>query len=162
MSNLWILLLAIPLQAAELELCLVNSAQLDDSVLQSFRKELGAILSDSGRSPAFPTCRTGMLTITFRLSPPAEEPAALAGIKQSNNRLLPEIDVFTGAVAQILSTNLPSIFGRALARVAVHELGHWFSQESDHSGHGVMMERLSAAHLMAPKRDFFRLKPASD
>jgi hypothetical protein len=155
-------LVANSLKAGTLELCVENVAKLDDSVIQVFRTELNTILNASSRNASFTECRPGVVTITLRQQPPDDERSALAGIKNKDGRLIPEVDVFTGAVSQILGTNLPAILGRALARVTTHELGHWLTQSAGHSSCGVMLERLTAAHLMAPGRNFFRLPPPSD
>jgi hypothetical protein len=156
------LTIANTLMAGALELCVENPARLDESIVQVFKTELGAILAVSNRAVTFADCRPGVITIALRTHPPEEERSALGGIRHKDKRLLPQIDLFTGPVAQILGTNLPVVLGRALARVTTHELGHWISQSFGHASCGVMMERLTAAHLMASDRTFFRLPPPGD
>lgn len=145
--------------ASGLDLCVENPDGLDRMTLQSFRTELGAILAASGRPANFTACLPVIVTITLRDDPPEEEPTALGATRVRNGRLVPEIELYVSPIAQIVATRLPGVLGRALARVATHELGHLLSQGSAHTRHGVMMERLSAAHLMAADRSFFRLPP---
>jgi hypothetical protein len=152
--------LAGPLMAGGLKVCLANPARLDDLTLQVFRQELGAILTASGRPSSLDSCASPAVRITLRQYPGEEEPAALGRTRYVNGRLLPEIDLFVSPVGQIVGTRLPGVIGRALARVAAHELGHWLAQETGHAAHGFMMERLAAGHLMAAGREFFRLPPA--
>ena len=57
------------------------------------------------------------------------------------------------------SLPLPGVLGRAMARVATHEVAHYLNQAGEHSGEGYMMERLGPAHLLAGDRRFFRLAP---
>ncbi len=154
-----VLLIANPLMAGGLELCVENPARLDESTVQAFRTELGGILTASGRAYTFTACRPGIPTITMREQPPDEETSALGGTRIRNGRLVPEIDLFVGSVAQLVGTRLPAVLGRCLARVATHELGHWLNQDGRHAERGVMMGRLSAAHLLAPDNGFFRLPP---
>jgi hypothetical protein len=158
-SGLVVLILAIPnlLTARDLELCVENVARLDETTLRVVRSELSAILSASDLAASFADCRPGVVTIALHRQPSAEEPTALGRTLQRGGRLLPEIDIFVSPVSQLLGTNLPGVVGRALARVATHELGHLLAQEAGHMERGVMMERLSAAHLMARDRSFFRL-----
>ncbi len=153
--------IANPLLAEDLSLFVQNSARLDECTLKVFRTELGAILAASGRPAEFSAWRPGSVTITLRQQPPDEESLALGRTYRSRGRLAPEIELFVNPTAQLIGTRLSGVLGRALARVATHELGHWLSQESGHATRGVMMERLSAAHLMASGAAFLRL-PASD
>ncbi len=143
-----------------LALCLENPARVDTYTLQALQEELHFILVASDRSAAITTpCRPGIVTITLRQDPPDEETSALGGIRVRDGRLFPEIELFVSPTAQIVGTRLPGVLGRALARVATHELGHWLNQNSLHAARGCMMERLSAGYLMAPNRGFFRLPP---
>jgi hypothetical protein len=154
-----LVVVANPLKAATLDLFVQNSARVDESTLQAFRAELGTIMAASGRPAVFTVWRPGIVTITLRREPPDEETSALGGTRIRNGRLVPEIELFVGPTAQMVGTRLPAVLGRALARVATHELGHWLSVGTRHAERGVMMERLSAARLMAPDRGFFRLPP---
>jgi hypothetical protein len=160
-AGLAILLVVIanPLTAGSLELCVENPARLDPSTLRAFRTELGGILAASGYPFAFTDCRPGIVTVTLRSVPPGEELSALGATRYRNGRLVPEIALFVAPVADMIGTRLPGVLGRALARVATHELGHWLSQDGGHAERGFMRERLSAAHLMAPDRGFFHLPP---
>jgi hypothetical protein len=145
--------------AGGLELCVENPARLDGFTVQAFRAELNRIAELSGRPIVFTGCRPGLVRIVLRDEPPAEETSALGAIRQQDGRLLPEIELFVSPTSRLINTRLPEILGRALARVATHELGHLLTRSSTHRDHGVMMERLSAAHLMASDRSFFSLPP---
>jgi hypothetical protein len=152
-------IIANQLTAGTLELCVENPARLDEFTLRAFQTELGNILDLSGRPATFTPCRPGVVTITLRRQPPDEESSALGRTRHVNGRLVPDIELFAAPTVQIVGTVLPGVLGRAMARVATHELGHWLSQGSGHSTRGFMMERLSAAHLMASDRGLFRLPP---
>ena len=153
------LAIANQLTASGLELCVENPARLDEFTVRAFQTELRNILALSGRSAGFTQCRPGVVTISMRRLPPDEETSALGRTRQINGRPVPDIELFAAPTVQIVGTGLPGVVGRAMARVATHELGHWLSQGSGHSAHGVMMEGLSAAQLMARDRGFFRLPP---
>jgi len=154
--------IAAPLEAGTVNLCIENTALLDSSALQVFRAELGSILATSQRTAVFTDCAPGVITITMRQQPPAEETSALGGIRHVDGRLTPQIDLFTRPVVRMVGSSLPAVVGRALARIATHEIGHWITQSAGHADCGVMMQRLTAAHLMGSGRSFFRLPPPSD
>jgi hypothetical protein len=161
-AGLAIIVLAIGNQliASGLDLCMQNQARLDPYTLRAFQAELGDILAVSGHATRLSDCGPGSVMVTLRDSPSGEEPTALGATRRKNGRLVPEIDLFVGPTAHMVGTRLPAVLGRALARVATHELGHFLTQGSTHAQRGVMMERLSAAHLLAPSRAFFRLPPS--
>jgi hypothetical protein len=147
--------------ASGLDLCLENRARLDDDTVRAFRTELERIVAASDRPAAFVPCGSGTITITFRNDPPGEEPTALGSIRQVDGRLIQQIELYVQPTAAVIGTRLPAVLGRALARVGTHELGHWLSQASGHAQSGIMMESLSAAHLMVPDRGRFRLPPGN-
>ena len=148
---------AIPLKGGSLELCLENPARVDADTLQAFRTELNRIMAASNRFAAHTACGPGVVTIVLRIDPPSEETSALGAIRVRGGRMVPEIELFVQPTAQIVGTRLAGVLGRALARVATHELGHWMSQSSAHADCGVMIAGLSGAHLRAADRGFFRL-----
>jgi hypothetical protein len=141
----------------DLHLCLENPTKLEPMLLSAFQKETVRILASSGRHSAFVPCAPDVVVLTLRREPPSEEPSALGATRTRDGRLLPEIELFAKPVAELVGYRLPGLVGRALARVAVHELGHYVFQDPRHRTRGVMMERLSAAHLLAGDPGFFRL-----
>jgi hypothetical protein len=145
--------------AGGLELCVENPARLDGFTVQAFRAEIQRIAQVSGRPITFTASQAGRVRIVMREEPPDEETSALGAIRQRDGRLLPEIELFISPTSRLINTRLSEILGRALARVATHELGHLLTRRATHRDHGVMMERLSAAHLMASDRSFFSLPP---
>lgn len=161
MKTAWIIaiiaLMVQPVAGETLALCVANPARLDSSTLEVFRKELSRVLASSASSATFTDCHPGAVSITFRAEPIEGEGSALGATRRRNGHLVGEIEIFVDPTAQLLRTRLPAPLGRALARVATHELGHWLGQVSEHSSQGIMMERLSAAHLLAPDRGTLRL-----
>lgn len=143
-----------------LDLCVDNQARLDEMTMQAFRTELMAILTASERYGEFAPCRAGSVRITMRSKPPAEEASALGAARRKDGRILPELELYVDGVTQLVNVRLPGVIGRALARVATHEMAHYLYQEGGaHADAGLMMERLGAAHLLAANRRFFRLAP---
>lgn len=154
-----VMALAVPGLAGELSVCLDNQARLDETVVQVFRSELAAILEVSGRVVRFDSCGQGDVRMILRARGSAEEPAALGAARRGGGRILPEIELYVDPVARLVETRLPGVLGRALARVAMHELAHYLQQSGEHLAEGYMMERLGPAHLIAADRRLFRLAP---
>jgi hypothetical protein len=152
------------LQANVLQVCFLNTASLDPDTLNQFEKELSGIASSSGVSLSIRQCMPGPaadIRITIQ-SQSDVEPSALGAAKVLGGRVLPEIEIYTGPIKTLLTARLPVLVGRAMARVAAHELGHFLSQSVDHSD-GVMSEAYSAPRLMAADKRSFRIPviPAS-
>ena len=148
-----------PMMNRELDVCLDNQARLDEMTIQAFRTELMAILSASDRYAEVAPCREGSVRISLRSKPPAEETAALGAARRKEGRIVPELDLFVDAIAQVVDTRLPGVLGRAMARVATHEIAHYLYQAGVHTDGGLLMERLGPGHLLAADRSFFRLAP---
>lgn len=76
----------------------------------------------------------------------SEEPARLGGTSVSEGKIQPFVEISCERVAAALSRNwqwpgesLPAgLFGRALARVAAHELVHALTGSADHDEQGLM------------------------
>lgn len=162
MSFLHILGLALaihsPLIGENLSVCTENPARVDRTTVQVFRNELKAILAVSDHGIEFESCREGAIRITLRDNPPAGE-TALGAARRQGARVLPDLEIYVGGIARLVETRLPGMLGRAMARVATHEISHYLYQTQDHEGEGFMRERLGAAHLIAGSNSFFRLSP---
>jgi len=148
-----------PLMDRDLDVCLDNQARLDEMTLRAFRTELAAILSASDRCAEVVPCRERSVRIALRSKPPAEETAALGAARRKDGSILPELELFVDPIAHLVDTRLPGVLGRAMARVATHEIAHYLYQVGVHTDGGLMMERLGAGHLLAADRSLFRLAP---
>jgi hypothetical protein len=71
----------------------------------------------------------------------------------SKGRVLPLIELYTSNVARSLERHAGAErFGRALARIAFHELLHYTRQQHEHDWHGLFSPALNASALLA-RRD---------
>ena len=69
-----------------------------------------------------------------------------------DGKIVPSLEVFKGPVAQVLGANDLETLGRALGRVAAHELLHYLLQQSGHNVTGLLQERLGAEALRSEDR----------
>lgn len=83
---------------------------------------------------------------------------ALGRAAVADGRILPALEVFKGPVAQLSGANDLETLGRALGRVAAHELLHYLLQQSGHNVTGLLQERLGARALRSEdRRDYVSL-----
>jgi hypothetical protein len=139
--------------------CILNPARVDPMTLQVFREELAGILAASGMTAEFGACEAGSVRITLRGAPPETETAALGAARFKDGKVLPELEIYVDGIARLLDTRLAGVLGRAMARVAAHEMAHYLRQQGGHEAEGALRERLSVAHLLAADRRYFRLTP---
>jgi hypothetical protein len=145
------------LTAKDLSLCYENRAKVDPDTLAEFRLEIETIFRLSGMQLQISECsaRKADLNLTIQTQS-AAEPSALGAARTSGTRILPEIEVYTRSLSALLQVRLPALLGRAMARVAAHEAGHYLTQSSAHPG-GLMSESFSAPRLMAARPGSFRI-----
>jgi hypothetical protein len=103
-----------------------------------------------------------MIRLTGPCSPHAEPPelphrGPLGITHVSDGHVLPFVEADCGRVllaASRLRTRpfriSPQAFGRALARVIAHEIGHVLSGSEEHDQHGLSKPSLTAAELFLP------------
>ncbi len=151
---LYILSHASFLAARELPVCVDNQAGVDPWTVRVMKEELAAILSHSGFDPRFVPCPEG-IRLALSQSPPPGSEGALGAARRDGSAILPQMAVYAQPVARLIGTTLPAFLGKAMARVATHEIGHYLRQSADHSAEGPMTEYFAGPKLIAARsRDF--------
>src|SRR5690606_6133484 len=74
---------------------------------------------------------------------------ALGLAHRADGAILPRLEVFVDPVLRLTQTRDGATLGRALARVASHELLHYLRQTSEHQAHGLLRERLTPTDLVS-------------
>jgi hypothetical protein len=77
---------------------------------------------------------------------------ALGRAPMVDGKIIPALEVFRGPVAKLSGAKDLETLGRALGRVAAHELLHYLLQQSDHNVTGLLQERLGATALRSEDR----------
>ncbi len=135
--------------ATSLRLCLDNPAAVSVATRAEFQMELTRLFPGMafGSEAA---CADDEEAVRIALAKEAaDHPADVLGAIriQPDGRLeLPAL-VFVDTVAAYSKAPGQQALGRALARVAGHELLHYFQQSAEHAAHGLMQHRLSAQDL---------------
>ena len=143
--------------AHDLTVCLRNEARLDADTLAVFERELTGISTLSGLSLRLLPCAGGPAGLRLTIQTQSLlEPSALGAARTQGPRVLPEVELYAKHIAALLPAQLPSLMGRAMARVAAHEIGHYLLQRCDHGGE-LMAEAFTGARLIAGNRQSFRI-----
>ena len=146
-----------PLFSQDLTVCLEVQANLDADTLKVFGEELQSIARLSGLTLRLlhrpRECRDIRLSIQ---SLAQTEISALGAARVKDGRILPEIEIYATSVAVLVRSTLPALVGRGMARVAAHEIGHYFLQTTAHSK-DLMTEYYAAPHLLVKDHRSFRI-----
>lgn len=137
-----------------LRVCLNDTSRLGAEVHRSMRAELGRLLPGV---EILPVCGSRPLTTaTISFLPAANRPLVLGSALRTREKVLPVIEVYTGAVRSALNGRADSrTFGKALARVAAHEAVHYFEQKMSHDEAGLLRPAFSGAELALGDASYF-------
>ena len=98
------------------------------------------------------TAVDGQVLIFLKNTDDSVPPDALGRAPVVDGKIIPALEVFKGPVAELSGTNDLEILGRALGRVAAHELLHYLLQQSGHNVTGLLQERLDPEALRSEDR----------
>ena len=126
------------LQAKELHVCVLNWVEVDPVTLRAFEAEFSSLLADRGVLLDGTACarqdRENVIRISIFRMPPKEERGALGLAYMSRSRVMPVLEIYLTRLLYYLGDcRTPNVVGRALARIAAHEVGHYLLQDSGHS-----------------------------
>jgi hypothetical protein len=139
-------------------LCIENSAKLDGMTLKAAQNELQGILVESRLSVTMAGCDGAKIRVQLVSLPLEPDSSALGASRIELGRITPDLAVFVNPIRRLIGTSLPHPLGKALARVAAHEVGHYLKQTSHHAEAGAMTEYFSGPRLLAGTRTDFRIR----
>lgn len=143
-------LAAVPLSAAPLTVWVEDRVRLDRAARAAFETELRALLEARNLAIHY-VAEPGpdAVQVALHRNPPAARPRTLGHTYCADSRVLPQIEVFLYPVLRMLGgASWPETLGRALARVAAHEVLHYATQRTDHDRDGLFQPGLTA-HALA-------------
>jgi len=94
----------------------------------------------------------GQVIVFLKSTAPNSEQDALGRAAVVDGKILPVLEVFVDPVARLTGANDYEILGRALGRVAGHELLHYLLQQHEHNEAGLLREQLTPGTLLAEDR----------
>ncbi len=133
---------------------------LSTPVRAAMWKEFRTVIGIEGARLTFGACDDGPRQILLQIQ--GEPPEALAGVlglaHRRRSEVQPSLAVFYGAMVRYLGKPISArAIGRALARVAAHEVAHFLEQQVRHCGHGLLRPVFPAHELLAADPAPFRM-----
>ncbi len=102
----------------------------------------------------------GRVELSIKPEPPDHLPGILGMARRGGDRIEPRLQVFYGPLVRHLGEpNNAGAVGRALARVAAHEAGHFLRQQTHHCKDGLLRAAFPAHELAARDPWPFRYLP---
>ena len=131
--------------------CVDERVKLGSRVGKAFRTELNVLSQAAAR---FVDCsQPTSIRISIRSHAPARYETALGLAYAAGDRVLPVIELYVVNILRTLGRQIGSdSFGRALARVAFHELEHYNRQQRHHDTGGLFAPSLTGTHLLTDVR----------
>lgn len=158
---LWLAVMTAPgAIGASWTVCIEDSKPLLSTPLRAAMwKEFRTVLGSGKARLTFGGCADDPRQILLEIQ--AEPPEALSGVLGRAHRrsgaVRPSLEVFYGAMVRYLGKPISArALGRALARVAAHEVAHFLAQEVRHCSHGLMRPMFAAHELLAADPTPFR------
>ena len=154
-------LLSVCASAEVHSVCLKDAVGLNPFNRKAFEAEFREL---TGRDVIFAPadCPTPAVSLSIMAYPPARYTHALGLAYHDKDRVFPELRVYTKPVLRLLGEQASAAqLGRALARVAAHEFGHYFLQRLDHDHEGLMKDSFQGPDLGAEDPASFRLSKRS-
>lgn len=158
----------------------LKAGTADIAAVTYMKRELSGLMQTAGyrlewlASAAIPDVRNGQLVVLdltgncSAAQAPAESASEDLGIESlastpvSDGQVLPFSMLHCDSLNRVLGRTIaaepaqrrPWLYGRAMARLAAHELYHVLSETRDHSREGVAKPRFSARDLLADRFEF--------
>jgi hypothetical protein len=137
-------------QASAMRVCLENRAGINVPARAGLIRELHALFPrielDLGRCNALSGSDVVVTVLSSRAGVPDD---ALGLAYRAGGAILPRLELFVDPVMRLTRAGDWETLGRALARVAAHELLHYGNQTGEHAAHGLLQARLTPADLLS-------------
>ncbi len=148
-------------RAEPLQVCVHDQINLPGPAEASMRAELKLLfprLKVVTQSDPCSVTIEGQVLIVVKDTDDGVPADALGRAPVIDGKIIPALEVFKGPVAEVSGANDLETLGRALGRVAAHELLHYLLQQSGHNVTGLLQERLGATALRSEdRRDYVSL-----
>ena len=129
-----------------------NELLLTTPVRAAFLREFPAVIGGRGARLEFRSCPADSprLQLSISREPPDPLPGILGLARRRSDRIEPSLRVFYSPLVRYLGApNNASAIGRAVARVAAHEVAHFLDQQLHHCAKGLLRARFPAYELEA-------------
>jgi hypothetical protein len=144
------------------QVCLTDEAGLNTPARAAFQREFSVLVSSREADLVWDLCdavEPGAIILRVRTAPPSTVPEDALGLARLKGpRITAPLEVYVAPVMQLLDghANCWAVVGRALARVAAHEVAHLLTQKGDHDQQGLLREGFSGSELAGESSEPFR------
>jgi hypothetical protein len=137
--------------------CLEDRVGINVFTWRVFEAELRKLAVVPEIALASGRCEGTAISLVISAHPPARYAEALGLAHRRGERVFPALHLYTQSVRKIIGEQASAAqFGRALARVAAHELEHYLHQRVHHVELGLMRASFEASQLASEDSGPFR------
>lgn len=153
-------LLASESAAQSRQVCLDDQAGLTAPAEGAFYREFQSLAGPRGVQLIEEGCEPDSIRLTIYQQAAGRKGDALGGARVEGSAIAPRLEVYVDRVIALLpETQCWTVIGRAMARVAAHEVAHYLDQRAEHEERGLLRERFSATDLAGEDSYPFRWTP---
>jgi hypothetical protein len=148
-------------QAQNRQVCLDDQAALKKPALGSFYREFQSLVGPRGVELAESGCQPDAIRLSLYERGDGREADVLGAARVEGSRIAPTLEIYLDRVVALLpESNCWNTVGRALARVAAHEVAHFLDQDQRHAESGLLRSRFTGMQLASDDSYPFRWIPA--
>jgi hypothetical protein len=150
-------LLAGPVDAQTRQVCLNDQAGLNAPAEGAFYREFQSLLGGRGVQLVEQGCEPDSIQLSVYRQASGRKHDALGAARVEGTAITPQLEVYLDNVVALLSdSQCWTVVGRAIARVAAHEVAHYLDQSAEHDESGLLRARFSGSDLAADDSHPFR------
>jgi len=143
------------------QVCLVDQAGLSPPALGSFYREFQTLVGPRGLELAESECEPEAIRLSLYRRAQGHDADVLGAARRESSKIAPRLEIYIDPIVELLpESHCWNTVGRAVARVAAHEVAHFFDQDQRHSEAGLLRVRFSGAQLASDDSYAFRWIPA--
>lgn len=130
------------------QVCLDDQAGLNAPAEGAFYREFQSLIGVRGVQLVEQGCEPDSIRLSVFRQAAGRESDALGAARVEGAAIAPQLEVYLDRVVALLpESQCWNVIGRALARVAAHEVAHYLNQGAEHDEAGLLQARFSAHEL---------------
>ncbi len=148
-------------QAQTRKVCLDNQADLKAPALGSFYTEFRSLVGSHGVALTESACPPDAIHLALYPRAAVAETDVLGAARVEGDKVEPKLEIYLDRVVALMpESHCWDTLGRALARVAAHEVAHYIDQDQRHADTGLLRAQFSGEQLASEDSYPFRWIPA--
>lgn len=137
--------------------CLEDQANLSAPAMGAFQREFLTLVGAHGVELVDSACPSGAILLSLQRRGANHDPDVLGAAHRRDATIEPRLEVYIEPVRELIpEVRCWTTIGRALARVAAHEVAHYVDQSVEHSERGLLNAGFSGTQLAGGDSHPFR------